>query len=375
MENYKRTVGCGQVSGDFVDKTITISGWVNRRRDHGTIIFVDLRDRTGLMQLVFSPEYSKEAHTLADQLRSEYVISVTGKVVHRTDETVNLELATGQYELQVSEITILNKAKGLPFPLNEAEHVDEELRLKYRYLDLRTPLMLDRMALRHHVTYAMREYFNAQGFYEIDTPILTKNTAEGAREFLVPSRLQQGSFYALPQSPQLYKQLLMAGGIERYVQIARCFRDEDLRADRQPEFTQLDMEMSFVNEIDVQECTEGLLQHIFSTIFNHELTLPLPRMTYDDAMRTYGSDKPDLRFEVPITEVTDLFEGTKLSFIKAILEKGGKIGALCIKQHPFTRSELEGWVNKALANGAKGLIWIRFKEGGGFEALQWPHHL
>ncbi len=368
MQLYERTVGCGQVTEDYVDKTISLSGWVNKRRDHGTIIFVDLRDRTGLMQLVFSPEYSPDAHKIADELRSEYVISVKGKVIHRTDATVNLEISTGRYELQVEEITILNKCKGLPFSLHDVAIVDEELRLKYRYLDLRTPVMLERMALRHHIIFAMRQYFNEQGFYEIETPILTKNTAEGAREFLVPSRQHQGSFYALPQSPQIYKQLLMAGGIERYFQIARCFRDEDLRADRQPEFTQLDVEMSFVNEADVQQITEGLLQHLFSTLFNHTLTLPLPRITYDEAMKTYGSDKPDLRFDMPITEVTNLFEDTKLSFIKSVVDKGGQIGALRIPQKPFTRSELEGWVNKALANGAKGMVWIKFKDDGSFEA-------
>ncbi len=368
MEQYERTIGCGQVDDTFANKEISLSGWVNKRRDHGHVIFVDLRDRTGLMQLVFNPEISATAHKIADQLRSEYVISVKGLVIPRSDETVNLELPTGRYELQVNEITILNKAKGLPFQLDEAEHVDEELRLKYRYLDLRTPQMLERLALRHHVTYAMRSFFNDQGFYEIDTPILTKNTAEGAREFLVPSRMQQGSFYALPQSPQIYKQLLMAGGIERYFQIARCFRDEDLRADRQPEFTQLDMEMSFVTEEDVQDCIERMLHFVFSSLFKKEIPLPLPRITYDKALDTYGTDAPDVRFDLPIHNISDLFKDTKLTFLRSVLDKGGKIGALHVSQHPFTRSELEGWVSKALSNGAKGLVWIRFKEGGGFEA-------
>jgi len=368
MNHYERSIGCGQVQGDLVGKTISLSGWVNKRRDHGTIIFVDLRDRSGLMQLVFGPEFSKKAHELANQVRSEYVISVTGVVVHRAPETTNPELPTGNYELQVHEVTILNRAKPLPFQLDEAGQVDEEIRLKYRYLDLRTPAMQQHIALRHRIIYAMRQYFNEQNFYEIETPILTKNTAEGAREFLVPSRQHHGSFYALPQSPQLYKQLLMAGGLERYMQIARCFRDEDLRADRQPEFTQLDIEMSFINEKDIQSCIEGLLAHLFATITNHQITLPLPRMTYDKAMSTYGSDKPDLRFNMPITELTELFAGTSLAFIKTVLEKGGKIGALHVSQHSFTRSELEGWVSKALANGAKGLVWVRFKEHGEFEA-------
>lgn len=368
MNHYERTVGCGQVQGDLVGKTISLSGWVNKRRDHGTIIFVDLRDRSGLMQLVFSPDYSAQAHELADQVRSEYVISVKGVVVHRAPETVNPELPTGKYELQVIEMVLLNKAKPLPFQLDEAAQVDEEIRLKYRYLDLRTPAMQHHLGLRHKVIYAMRQYFNEQGFYEIETPILTKNTAEGAREFLVPSRQHHGSFYALPQSPQLYKQLLMAGGLERYMQIARCFRDEDLRADRQPEFTQLDIEMSFVTEADVQSCIEGLLAHVFATVASQQISLPLPRMTYDMAMSTYGSDKPDLRFGMPIIELTDLFADTTLSFLKAVLDKGGRIGALHVAKHAFTRSELEGWVGKALTNGAKGLVWIRFKEGGEFEA-------
>jgi len=368
MNLYERTAGCGQVVEEFVGKTISLSGWVHKRRDHGTVIFIDLRDRTGLMQLVFSPEYSAESHTIADQLRSEYVISVTGIVVHRAAATINAELETGRYELQVTQITLLNKAKALPFQLEEAQNVDEELRLKYRYLDLRTPQMLERLVLRHTIIFEMRNYFNQQGFYEIETPILTKNTAEGAREFLVPSRMQQGSFYALPQSPQVYKQLLMAGGLERYFQIARCFRDEDLRADRQPEFTQLDLEMSFIQEGDIQGIIEGLLERLFSILFGVELSLPLPRMTYDVAMSTYGSDKPDLRFDLPIADLTSIFSDTKLSFLRTTLDKGGKIGALCVSGHAFTRSELEGWVSKALANGAKGLVWIRCKEDGGFEA-------
>lgn len=368
MEYFERTTGCGQVGESLVKKTVALSGWVHKRRDHGTIIFVDLRDRTGLMQLVFSPEFSKDAHTIANQLRSEFVIAIKGMVVLRSTETVNTELPTGRYELQVQEITILNKAKSLPFQLDEADHVEEELRLKYRYLDLRTPQMLQRLSMRNTIIFMMRTFLQEKGFFEIETPILTKNTAEGAREFLVPSRIHQGSFYALPQSPQLYKQLLMAGGIERYMQIARCFRDEDLRADRQPEFTQLDIEMSFVQEENVMTIIEGLLHHIFAKVVNYEIPLPLPRMTYNEAMKLYGSDKPDLRFGVPIQDVSELFVDTTLSFLRTVIDKGGKIGALCIKSHPFTRSELEGWVSKALANGAKGLVWIRFKEGGAFEA-------
>jgi aspartyl-tRNA synthetase len=368
MALFERTAGCGLVSGQHLNTTITLAGWVNRRRDHGGLIFVDLRDRSGLMQIVFSPEIDKKAYELANALRSEYVISVTGKVIERTTGTVNKDLPTGKYELQVSAITIYNKAKTLPFTLEEADEVDEELRLTYRYLDLRRPLMAERFGLRHKIIFAMREFFDKQNFYEIETPILTKNTAEGAREFLVPSRVHKGSFYALPQSPQLYKQLLMAGGMERYFQIARCFRDEDLRADRQPEFTQLDIEMSFINELDIQNLIEGLLAHIFKKIFNKELPTPFLRMNYDQAFNDYGCDKPDLRFELKIQDVTSLFAGTELGFLRDMLSKGGKVGALHVAQHAFSRSDLEHWVSTALKNGAKGLLWIRFNTDGVAEA-------
>ena len=369
MENlFERTLGCGLVANEHLNKTITLAGWVNKRRDHGDLIFIDLRDRTGLMQVVFSPEISQETLKDAHHLRSEYVISVTGTVVQRTPGTVNKDLKTGGLELQVQKITILNKAKNLPFMLDEAEKVDEELRLTYRYLDLRRPEMHNRLAIRHQIAFALRECLNDQGFYEIETPILTKNTAEGAREFLVPSRVHPGSFYAMPQSPQLYKQILMAGGMERYFQIARCFRDEDLRADRQPEFTQLDLEMSFVKEDDVMGVGEKMIAHVFKKIFKKDLSLPLPRLSYDHVFSNYGSDKPDMRFALPIHDITPLFAATEISFLKTIVEKKGKIGALHVEQHPFTRSDLDGWVNRALKNGAKGLIWIRFNAEGKVES-------
>lgn len=368
MEHFERTLGCGQVTQEYLNKTIKIVGWVNKRRDHGNLIFIDLRDRTGIMQVVFTPDISPTAHDIAQQLRSEYVISVTGKVIERSANNINKEIPTGYFELQADNITILNKAKALPFSLEEAENVDEELRIKYRYLDLRRPVMLNRIAMRHKVIFAMREFLSNQGFFEVETPILTKNTAEGAREFLVPSRIHQGSFYALPQSPQLYKQILMAGGIERYFQIARCFRDEDLRADRQPEFTQLDIEMSFITERDIQSLIEKMLHYLFNNIFNIDIKLPLERMTYTHAFNNYGSDKPDLRFGLPIYNLTNLFENTELSFLKTVLDKAGKIGALVAKNYMFTRSELESLVNQALKNGAKGLVWIKFKENGEIES-------
>lgn len=368
MELFKRTTGCGQVTSEFLGKIITLCGWVNRRRDHGNVIFIDLRDRTGFMQIVFSQEFSADASRIAHDVRSEYVLQVTGKVVQRSLDTVNKELLTGEFELQCSELKLLNKSKTLPFNLEAAQNVDEEIRLQYRYLDLRRPEVHERLKMRHKIILAMRDFLDKHGFYEIETPILTKNTAEGAREFLVPSRVHTGSFYALPQSPQVYKQLLMAGGLERYFQIARCFRDEDLRADRQPEFTQLDIEMSFINEADIQALIEALLAHIFKSQFNINIKLPLPRMDYDEAMRNYGSDKPDLRFDMKIHDLTQLFKDTQLSFLKTVIQADGRIGALHTVDYAFTRSELESWVTQSMKNGAKGLVWIRFTQEGSIEA-------
>ena len=363
MQFFKRTVGCGEVDVKLFGKKIDLSGWVHRRRDHGGLIFIDLRDRSGVMQLVFNPDFSQDAHKIGHMLRSEFVVSVIGMVVERSKETINNDLPTGRWELQVENVTVLNKAGVLPFQLDEASNVDEELRLKYRYLDLRRTQMQDNFALRNNVLFLMRQFLQEHTFYEIETPILTKNTPEGAREFLVPSRIHQGSFYALPQSPQLYKQLLMASGMERYFQVARCFRDEDLRADRQPEFTQLDLEMSFIKEGDVQKIISDMLAFIWKKIFNVDLPLPIQHMTYNDAIKQYGCDKPDLRFELKINDCSQLFENTELKFLRTVLDKGGKIGALHITDYEFTRSELDGWVAKAQKLGAKGLLWIRFKDG------------
>lgn len=364
MSHFERTVYCGLVDKSHLNNVISLSGWVHRRRDHGGLIFIDLRDRSGIMQLVFNPDFDVAAHKKAHDLRSEYVISVTGKVVERSEETRNSDLPTGDYELQVSSLIIENRAKALPFALDDGDtNVDEELRLTYRYLDLRRAQMQHHFALRHKVTALMHDFFNKEGFYNIETPILTKNTPEGAREFLVPSRITPGNFYALPQSPQLYKQLLMASGMERYYQIARCFRDEDLRADRQPEFTQLDIEMSFIKEHDIQDLIERLIVRLWKEVYNKDVIVPFERMAYQDAFSLYGSDKPDIRFQLKIDELTSLFAQTELKFIKAVLDKGGKIGALHVA-HDFTRSELDGWVPKAQKMGARGLLWIRFKEDG-----------
>lgn len=368
MSSWKRTVECGLVNEKLLNKEVTLNGWVTRRRDHGGLIFIDLRDRTGIMQVVFNPDFSKDAHNLAQDLRSEFVISVTGKVIDRSKETINEKMPTGKWELRADKLIVLNKSKTLPFQLEEADNIDEELRLRYRYLDLRRFAMQQRIGLRSMITFSIREFFLTHGFFEIETPILTKNTPEGAREFLVPSRMHKGSFYAMPQSPQLYKQLLMAGGMERYFQIARCFRDEDLRADRQPEFTQLDVEMSFIDEGDIRVIIEKMFEHIFKKVFNIEIKLPLPALTYDQAFMGYGTDKPDLRYGMVIHDATSLFEGTELSFLKAVIEKGGKVGAVRVQDKNFTRSELDGWVNKAQAMGSKGLLYVRFAQDGTLES-------
>ncbi len=361
MQFFERTVACGLVTKSYLNKVIHLAGWVNKRRDHGGLIFIDLRDRTGLMQLVFNSAISQEAHDLAHSLRSEFVISVSGKVVERAPETINPALATGTLELHVEKLIIFSKSKTLPFTLEEAEDVDEELRLKYRYIDLRRPKMHERIALRSKVTFAIREFMVKEGFYEIETPILTKNTPEGSREFIVPSRIYQHSFYALPQSPQLYKQLLMASGMERYFQIARCFRDEDSRLDRQPEFTQFDVEMSFIKEGDIQSVIERLLAHVWKKTLDIDLPIPFPRMTFDHAFAAYGSDKPDLRYDLKINDITAAFADTELKFLKDVITAGGKVGALHVADREFTRSELDSWVDKAQVLGAKGLLWMRIK--------------
>lgn len=364
----KRTIECGLVSQNHFEQYIFLAGWVHRRRDHGGLIFIDLRDRTGLMQLVFNPEICAKSHAAAHDLRSEYVIAVAGKVVKREHHTVNTKLSTGQWELMVDSLTILNSSKTPPFALDEAAAIDEEVRLTYRYMDLRRPEMHAKLALRNKALFVMRTVLQEEGFYEIETPVLTKNTPEGAREFLVPSRLNQGSFYVLPQSPQLYKQLLMASGMEKYYQVARCFRDEDLRADRQPEFTQLDIEMSFVDEQDIQTLIEKILQTVFKQVLGISISMPFKRMTYDYAFDTYGSDKPDLRFGLPIVHVQDLFADTQLQFLKTVLQAKGKIGCLHVENHAFTHSELNRWTDKALALGAKGLLWINITSEGTVES-------
>lgn len=362
MLSMKRTTYCGSVTEQFLNQRITLAGWVNKRRDHGGLIFVDLRDRQGIMQIVFNPDFDIQAHELAHQLRSEYVILVSGTVVQRDAHLINHQIATGRYELQISHLTILNKAKTLPFALDEGDSVDEETRLKYRYLDLRRPEMFKKFQLRNEIVFAIREFFFNEGFIDVETPILTKNTMEGAREFVVPSRVHEHNFYSLPQSPQMYKQLLMAAGFDKYIQIARCFRDEDLRADRQPEFTQLDLEMSFINEEDIIAVVDRFYQYLLKKTMNIDVQIPFPRITYDYAFSNFGSDKPDLRYDLKIQDFSSLFATTELKFLKSVIASGGKVGGLHVSGKVYSRSELLAWVDKAVRFGAKGLLWIRFNE-------------
>jgi len=365
MPFLKRTQHCGEITEKHLEQKVCINGWVNSRRDHGGVIFVDLRDRSGLLQLVIDPQVLDQA----TQLRCEFVIAAKGVVVRRAQEAVNNNLPTGAFEVKVSALEILNKSKPLPFQLDEEQKVSQELRLKYRYLDLRSPSMQKCLKLRHEITFEIRKYYSENGFYEVETPLLSKSTPEGARDFIIPSRMQPGTFYALPQSPQIYKQLLMVGGIEKYFQIARCFRDEDLRANRQPDFTQLDIEMSFVDEEDIYALSEGLYKVLWKKFLNKDLELPLKRFTYSEVFKRLGSDKPDMRFGLEITDITKLFEPLSVAFLQSIIKGGGKLGALCLKNQKLARMELDritDHVTKEL--GAKGLLYIRWREDGSLDS-------
>jgi aspartyl-tRNA synthetase len=360
MQVFCRSVYCGLVDKSFLEKEITLVGWVNKRRDHGNLIFIDLRDRTGIMQLVINSENALNLMELVKDIRAEFVLSVKGVVKNRAAQAVNEKMTTGNFELIVKELIVLNKSKALPYQLEEADNVDDDLRLKYRYLDLRRKKMFDLLKLRNDLLFIIRKYFNQENFLEIETPILSKSTPEGARDFLVPSRLQYSKFYALPQSPQIYKQLLMASGIDRYFQIAKCFRDEDFRANRQPEFTQLDMEMSFVEQEDVMQIIEGLVNKIFQKTYSKSLTFPLPKYSYDEIFSKFGTDKPDLRFGLEIKDITSLFESTTLKFLKSVVEGGGKVGALFVENKEFSRSEISALEKLAKEKfGASGLLYIK----------------
>lgn len=355
---FKRTGYCGDFRISDVGKEVVLNGWVHRRRDHGGLIFIDLRDRTGIIQLVFDPKYSKDSFEIAQELKNEWVIGVRGQIVKRPSGSENPKIPTGEVEVLVDRIKIFSRANVLPFNVNEEEKIDEYIRLKYRFLDLRRPRLQKNLELRHLVTQSVRRYLSDNGFWEVETPILTRSTPEGARDYLVPSRIHRGKFYALPQSPQLFKQMLMVAGIDRYFQVARCFRDEDLRADRQPEFTQIDIESSFIDEEDIFDIVEGLMYSIFKEVLGVELSLPFPRMTYQEAYYKYGTDKPDLRYDSVLYDVSTIanlipfppFQGREVIAIK--VPKGGDI----------TRRTIDELTESAKALGAKGLAWLSLQE-------------
>ncbi|MDF9843942.1 MULTISPECIES: aspartate--tRNA ligase [unclassified Paenibacillus] len=359
-----RSHHCGQLTPEQIGQTVTLNGWVQTRRDLGGVLFIDLRDRTGIVQIVFNPDYSGEALQIADKVRSEYVLSVTGKVVKRAEETVNRNLPTGEIEVQITEIEVLNAAKTPPFFIEDGVEVDESLRMKYRYLDLRRPEMHKTLLLRSKAAKIFRDFLDGEGFIDVETPILTKSSPEGARDYLVPSRVHEGEFFALPQSPQIYKQLLMVGGIERYYQIARCFRDEDLRADRQPEFTQVDIETSFLPQDELLGMMETLMQRLLKETVGVEVAVPFQRLTYAEAIGKYGSDKPDLRFGLELVEMNDIVASSGVKVFASVIEKGGEVKCLNAKGcGTWTRKEIDDLGPYAARYGAKGLAWIQVKDG------------
>ncbi len=362
MNGVKRTDYCGTLTKEFVGKTVTVCGWVQRQRDLGGLIFVDLRDRTGIVQLAFGDETEKAVFLKASALRSEYVVMATGLV--RIRSAINHEIPTGEIEIEVTELKILGVSETPPFEILNDSNANEELRLRYRYLDLRRPDIQNNILMRHKIVKVTRDYFDDNGFIEIETPTLIKSTPEGARDYLVPSRVKKGSFFALPQSPQLYKQLLMLSGFDRYMQIARCYRDEDLRADRQPEFTQIDLEMSFVEPEDVYSIAEGYIKRLFKEVLNEDIVTPLPRLKYVDAMNDYGSDKPDTRFDMKIKDLSDIVENCGFSVFADTVKNGGTVRAINAKNAAatYTRKEIDKLTEEAKGIGAKGLAFIRWSE-------------
>lgn len=355
---------CGEIKESDVGNHLDLCGWVFRRRDHGGLIFVDLRDRSGVLQVVFSPEKSANAHELAHELRSEYVVSVTGEIRKRPEGTENSNLPTGMLEMYATSLEILNKAAPLPFSIEDAADASEALRLKYRYLDLRRPDMQKNLIIRHKATKVIRDCLDEKGFLEIETPVLTKSTPEGARDYLVPSRLNPGYFYALPQSPQLFKQILMVSGFEKYFQIVKCFRDEDLRADRQPEFTQVDLEMSFVDREDVIQVIEGMMNRLFKDVLAVEIETPFERLSYHESLERFGSDKPDLRFGMELVDMADLSEKGSFRVFLETLRAGGRVKAINGRgMASLSRKEIDLLNEEAMSSGAKGLAWIKVKNG------------
>lgn len=364
IRGFSRTHHCTALSSLNIGETVVVMGWVQKRRDHGGVIFIDLRDRSGIVQVVFNPDIDHKSFEEADSLRSEYLVAIRGKVEPRPDGNVNPDMATGEIELNGFELEVLDSAKTPPFIINDDIDVSEELRLKYRYIDLRRPKMKKIIALRHKVMKATRDYLDEQDFWEIETPILTKSSPEGARDFLVPSRVNPGSFFALPQSPQIFKQLLMVSGMERYFQIARCFRDEDLRANRQPEFTQIDMEMSFITQKDVYQVVDGLIRRLFD-IVNIELPEQIPVMTYNEAIDRFGSDKPDLRFDMELKDISNIVKDSDFNVFSGTVSKGGQVKGINFKGGAVSpRSKIDGYTDFVKIYQAKGLAWIALKEDG-----------
>jgi aspartyl-tRNA synthetase len=363
---FGRTYYCGEITETAIGEKVTLKGWVQKRRDLGGLIFIDLRDRSGIVQVVFNPAFSEEALKIAEGVRSEFVLDISGTVVEREKETVNPNLKTGKIEIHADRVEILSTSKTPPFMIaDQTDDVAEDVRLKYRYLDLRRPAMLETFKMRHNVTKSIRHFLDEQGFLDVETPILTKSTPEGARDYLVPSRVHEGQFYALPQSPQLFKQLLMVSGFDRYYQIARCFRDEDLRADRQPEFTQIDIEMSFMSQEDIMNLSEQMMAKVMRETKGIELELPLPRMSYEEAMNSYGSDKPDVRFDMLLTDVSSLVSDSDFKVFSNAVANGGVVKAINVKgaAGKYSRKDIDALGNFAGNFGAKGLAWLKVEEG------------
>ncbi|HEX7356241.1 MAG TPA: aspartate--tRNA ligase, partial [Ignavibacteriaceae bacterium] len=373
MQFRSRTHNCGELREKNIGENVVLNGWVDRRRDLGGVIFIEIRDRYGITQVVFEPTFNPQAHTEAKDLRSEFVISIEGIVRKRPADTDNPELPTGHIDVMVSKLVVLNEAETPPFAIKDEIDTHEDLRLKYRYLDLRRPKLQKSLILRHKMAQITRQYFDENSFIEVETPVLMKSTPEGARDFLVPSRMHKGKFYALPQSPQTYKQILMVSGMDRYFQIVKCFRDEDLRADRQLEFTQIDVEMSFVDQEDIFVVVEGLMKRFFKQVWNRDLDTPLPRLSFDEAMEKYGSDKPDLRFDLEMTTLNNVFKNTGFKVFKDAIDNNGVVtGLLAPECGEYTRNQLDVLTDFVKGHGAKGLIWIRVKNNGNGLELESP---
>jgi aspartyl-tRNA synthetase len=365
----KRSHHCGELSSGHIGQTVTLAGWVASRRDHGGVMFIDLRDRYGLTQIVFNSEHYPIVHQLADRLRNEYVVTVTGMVTVRPDGSANPHIPTGAIEIHARALVILNEAKPLPFTLDDTVITSETLRLKHRYLDLRRPRMQELLQLRSQVSHLVREHLHHNQFLEVETPILTKSTPEGARDYLVPSRVNPGEFFALPQSPQLFKQILMIGGTDRYFQIARCFRDEDLRLDRQPEFTQIDVEMSFVDQNDIMQLIEHLIRLVFKKTKDIDLPDPFPRLSFEEAIGRYGTDKPDLRFDLQLQDLSQFAQTCDFKVFQSAVENGGVVKALVIPGgNAFTRNRIDNLVDTAKEFGAKGLAWVKINDAGALDS-------